>query len=340
MGDADALKLSSDSPVLLRFDLAALKGRSIEKAVLRLHSFAEYGSVKAGVFRCDQGHERPPSKPIPGIAARFPRDEGIASHPGVLLFSNFEREDWGKEWSFGTGARTLRLVDADAERRFEPLQGKALRVEIPKGANTGLNVGFKFRQKTGEEPEEAYFRYYLRFADDWETVQGGKLPGFSGTYGRAGWGGRKVDGTDGWSARGLFNLVPPPGNPLHGRVPIGNYVYHADMKGRYGEHFVWPLDHLGYLERNRWYSVEQHLKLNTPGEKDGVLRAWVEGRLALEKTDLRFRHADRLRIEQVWMNVYHGGRKPVDRDVHLYIDHVVIAREYIGPAPDLGADRR
>jgi hypothetical protein len=73
------------------------------------------------------------------------------------------------------------------------------------------------------------------------------------------------------------------------------------------------------------------VKLNTPGEKDGVLRVWIDGRPAFEKTDLRFRHTPELRIEQVWMNVYHGGREPSPHDQHLYIDNVVIARKYVGP---------
>ena len=40
---------------------------------------------------------------------------------------------------------------------------------------------------------------------------------------------------------------------------------------------------------------------------------------------------DRLKIEQLWMNVYHGGKAPSPYDQHLFIDNVVIAREYIGP---------
>jgi hypothetical protein len=62
-----------------------------------------------------------------------------------------------------------------------------------------------------------------------------------------------------------------------------------------------------------------------------VLRAWIDGRPAFAKTDIRFRTVDRLRIEQVWMNIYHGGTRPSPYDQHAYIDHVVIARKYIGP---------
>ena len=201
-----------------------------------------------------------------------------------------------------------------------------------------MNMTWQFRKQTGSEPEEVYFRYYLRFGDDWQqTVQGGKMPGISGTYGRAGWGGRKVNGKDGWSARGQFFLTLPAGNPLAGKQPLGWYCYHADMQGNYGSGWAWSDGYRGFLDNNRWYCVEQYLKLNTPGEsgsqgqRDGILRAWIDGRPAFEKTDIRFRDVDGLKIEQIWMNVYHGGTIPSPRDQHLYVDNVVIARKYIGP---------
>ena len=38
-----------------------------------------------------------------------------------------------------------------------------------------------------------------------------------------------------------------------------------------------------------------------------------------------------LKIESVWMNVYHGGTRPAARDLSIFIDNVVVARKYIGP---------
>ncbi|MCL4764220.1 MAG: hypothetical protein KJ018_20985, partial [Burkholderiales bacterium] len=89
----------------------------------------------------------------------------------------------------------------------------------------------------------------------------------------------------------------------------------------------------GVLERERWYCIEQHVRLNTPGARDGVLRAWVDGALALARDDVRLRDVEAVRIERVWMNVYHGGTAPPARDMHLDIDSVVIARERIGCMP-------
>ena len=103
-----------------------------------------------------------------------------------------------------------------------------------------MNMTYKFQREIGYEPEEIYFRYYLRFGDDWnQTVQGGKMPGISGTYGTAGWGGRPSDGTNGWSARGHFYYTIQSDNPLAGTNPMGTYCYHADMSGTYGDSWLW-----------------------------------------------------------------------------------------------------
>jgi hypothetical protein len=62
-----------------------------------------------------------------------------------------------------------------------------------------------------------------------------------------------------------------------------------------------------------------------------VLQVWVDGRLALHRADLRLRDRDDIRIEDVWMNVFHGGTAAAPSDMHAFIDQVVVARQYIGP---------
>ncbi len=334
LGNGDRLKVASGSNAsLIRFDLSGIsRETTVQQARLRLHTHRQYGggSMEIGVFRCSQGHDLPPSNPIPGLAAAYGNDAGISRNSQVVFFEDFESSGWADRWSFAQG--NMNLVTSDGKRKFKPLLGKALRVKIAEGSTGALNLGYKFQKETGQEPEEIFFRYYLRFGDDWnQTLQGGKLPGISGTYGVAGWGGRPSDGTDGWSARGAFHCTIPADNPLAHTTPIGTYCYHADMEGQYGNIWLWQEGYRGFLEKNRWYCIEQYLKMNTPGRKDGVIRAWVDGRLAFEKTDIRFRNLDRLKVEQIWMNVYHGGTKPSPYDQHLFIDNVVIAKRHIGP---------
>lgn len=254
--------------------------------------------------------------------AESPSQDGASQ---VVFHCDFDTEDWPTQWGLAKPPERAELVQADPERKFQPLRGRALRVHVEQGGHYGISLTFPFKKRLGYEPEQVYFRYYLRFADDWNPRRGGKLPGFGGTYGRAGWGGRPVDGTDGWSARGLFD------GQRDGRTPIGFYCYHMDMKGRYGSNWVWDRDQRGFLENNRWYCIEQHVQLNTLGQSDGVLRGWVDGQLAFEKTDLRFRTVDSLKIEAVWINVYLGGTWTAEQDHHLYLDEIVISKQPIGP---------
>jgi hypothetical protein len=238
---------------------------------------------------------------------------------------DFESDTWYREWGVRDRDVHTDTVAADPVRKFEPLQGKALRIKVDEGGHYGASLLYRFKRQRGEEPEEVYFRYYLRFADDWNPERGGKLPGIAGTYGRAGWGGRPVHGGDGWSARGLFL------GQKNGKTPIGYYCYHMDMTGQYGSNWVWDKDRLGYLDNNRWYCIEQYAKMNTPGQSNGILRGWVDGQLAFEKTDIRMRDVDTLKIETIWVNIYLGGTWTSRSEHHLYIDNVVISPKYIGP---------
>ncbi|MHC4518806.1 MAG: polysaccharide lyase [Planctomycetota bacterium] len=263
-----------------------------------------------------------------GLAASYPGDKGIERDPNVICFTGFDSDDWHAVWSGGR-RRTVNIVRADEERQFASWQGGALRIRVAKGQHYGASIQHLFKEKIGHEPEEIYFRYYLRLGSDWDPARGGKLPGIGATYGRGGWGGRPSDGRNGWSARGQFN------GRREGRTPIGFYCYHADMKGRYGSSWIWTRDDLGYLENSRWYCIEQYARLNTPGANDGVLRGWVDGKLAFEKTNVRMRDVPTMKIECIWINVYHGGKWSAATDDHLYMDNVVIARRYVGPmVPD------
>ena len=108
-------------------------------------------------------------------------------------------------------------------------------------------------------------------------------------------------------------------------TPVGTYAYHAEMTSDYGDAWFWSIGGRGFLARDRWYCIEQQFKVNTSGRKDGVLRAWIDGYLVYEKTDVHVRDIPRIRIEQIWMDVYHGGREVAASELHLFIDNVVIA---------------
>ena len=139
------------------------------------------------------------------LMRQFSLGRGAKAFQSAELFTcDFEDKNWHEKWEMSARRDLVEIVSADDEREFRPLDGKALRIKVKKSGHYGASLEYRFRKNHGNEPESVYFRYYLRFADDWNPQRGGKLPGLAGTYGRAGWGGRPVDGKNGWSARGLF----------------------------------------------------------------------------------------------------------------------------------------
>lgn len=341
-GDSTTLMISDTRRILIRFDLSPIPAdATVNSAQLRLYVYEEFGhsELNASVFRCDQGDDLPTGEPRMGFAENYPLDDNIASHPAVLLYSDFENDNWGEAWTFGTDSDILDVTHTDNGNLFEPLRGSALRVTVKKGDHYGMSVGFDFMEEIGYEPEKMYFRYYMRIGDNWNPSASGKMPGFGGTYNVGGWGQTPSNGTNGWSARSYFDLPIAQGNPFSEMSQIGSYVYHVDMEETYGDHEPWKNSYLGILEKNRWYCIEQYIELNNPGQNDGILYVWVDGQLAYYKTDWRWRNTENLKIERIWMDVYHGGDETAPQDMNLYFDNIVVANSYIGPMAEKNISR-
>ncbi|WP_418647177.1 polysaccharide lyase [Thauera butanivorans] len=334
LGRNDTFKLSDNQRAFIEFDLASVDMGKITSAILRLTTQRVWGNPKGevAVFMAALPGSDRVSENRRGIAEAYPGDRNIQSHPAVFFATGFEQPPFSRGWTVLAKKSLAELVNSADENGFTPLLGNALKVSLNPRQNLGLDLRYDFAKELAREPTEAYMRYYLMFGKNWQPdVDGGKLPGFAGTYNQGGWGLRASDGTNGWSARGAFarqhssnSLAPSP-------VAIGSYVYHVDSEGKSGTFWGWNLGPTGMLDTARWYAVEQYVRMNTLGKNDGVFRAWIDGELVFERTDLRFRDVDTLKIETAWFNVYHGGTAKPPREMSLYIDNVVIASEYIGP---------
>ncbi len=228
--------------------------------------------------------------------------------PGLTVA--FDSEDYIQHFSvYRAEHNTITPDPAGSDRRV-------LRVAIPRDGHYGASMQIRMKEVFGEEPEEAWARYWLYVPEDFtfrHSRAGGKLPGFTGRYGKAGWGGRRSDGTNGWSAR--MGFARPENIDVSGDVGLIFYTYHAEM-GTWGDHDGWATG----LPRGEWRRIDQYVRVNTPGERDGVLRGWVDGELALERDDLMFRDAEYedIRIEEFYFNIYYGGGHPSPVDKAFY----------------------
>ncbi len=76
------------------------------------------------------------------------------------------------------------------------------------------------------------------------------------------------------------------------------------------------------LKPGQWTRIEQEVVLNSPGNTDGVLRAWVNGRLAFETSNVGFRRDEIQSFQAVVGDIHHvrhGGWAPAPSETRLRI---------------------
>ena len=341
LGEREFLHVGPGSVGVLRFDPARLrKGApadviSAELVLVRNPASSVWSDGALGVYRLVTPWNQPFDAPERGIAAAFSADKGIETHPAVVWADNFASGSLRPGWNMAQPVRSKVMQPLAAPTAGSALMTfPSLQATIPRGEHLGLDLRFDFPQTPGKKDRsEAYFRYYLRLGPEWADVpDSGKLPGFAGTYNRAAWGGRGWHGMQGWSARGSFTKAVGREHPAYRLLPLASYVYHSKSESAYGDILVWSGSQgEALIAPNRWVCIEQHIKLNTPGRYDGVLRAWVDGKPVFAKRNFRFRDTLDLGIENVWFDLYMGGERAALRDMNINIAHVVVADRYIGP---------
>lgn len=168
---------------------------------------------------------------------------------------------------------------------------------------------------------EATLSYDVRFDRDFQFVLGGKLHGLGPR--RVITGGEPLQ-PDGWSARVMWRKGGT----------VETYTYHQDQLDRYGEAGKRRLPFR--FERERWYAVSLHVRVNTPArEANGLVRLFIDGRLVEQRDRLRLRAVDTpdSLIAKMVFSTFFGGHDPswaprrADgsyADVHATFDDFVV----------------
>jgi hypothetical protein len=203
----------------------------------------------------------------------------------------------------------------------------ALRVQYPADSASQLSAATADTEHGGAQAylawqdgpaDEAYLRYYLRFPIGFDFVKGGKLPGL---YGGRMNNGRKIpDGANGFSTRYMWRAGGA--GEVYAYLPTS--TVHGTSLGR--GRWTWPT--------GAWTSVEQHVRLNTPGQSDGLVQVWLNGTLVLEQDGLTFRTTPSLQIEGLFFSSFFGGGDAswaTPRDQYADFAGFEIAKQRIGP---------
>lgn len=226
----------------------------------------------------------------------------------------YSEEDYLRDWHCPDWAmgRENALVVSGVEAR----DGKqSLRLHFPKyrAGCTSAPGCYNWKPKLGIGLESIYYSYWVKFPENFDFVFGGKLPGIGSDNG--GTGGYKPDGKNGWSVRAMWE----------GHGELGQYVYHIDQADYFGDFFAWDTPP---IEKGKWYHIKTFVRLNTPGQKNGMIRTWLNNRQVLNRQDLRFRYVPELKIERFLFSAFFGGtgaKWAPKQDMMLYLDDFIIS---------------
>ncbi|WP_298955205.1 polysaccharide lyase [uncultured Nonlabens sp.] len=181
-----------------------------------------------------------------------------------------------------------------------------LRAEYLKNSAGGPNGGFLF-DKEFASAEEAVLEYRVKFDAGFVWAYGGKLPGLGGSSlssnGAIPAGCTRNNNSikNGFSCRLMWRSN---GGDTPARLVVYTYFPDRDIS-KCGENETI----IRGLEKNRWYTIKQYLKLNTPGQNNGIIKMFIDGVEELTLNNVKFRESGKgnVKINDLIMNTYRGG---------------------------------
>jgi len=210
----------------------------------------------------------------------------------------------------GVGGRDAGVIENVTINRIKNAPSPlVMTVSLAKGAGSAHGsmaakggVSFPWQPRAVQGKTAACLSYQVLLPADFESGRGGALPGIQG-----------VDATerseDGFVARMAWRDGGSGG--ATNRLTEGG-VTRSSVAER--EPFALP--------RGRWVKLEQEVVLNTPKQADGILRVWVDGKLAIDRAGMDYRAREDITLAGVAADVFYGteegvGSAPKDTKISL-----------------------
>lgn len=196
------------------------------------------------------------------------------------------------DWGLANGARVVKLKSGPTQHALEFNLASAPAADAPANGQNRPGIGFIWTPDQMGRVQAACLAYSVFIPDGFAFGKGGRLPGLMGSGSIATHNDRDrlaLASLVTWDPAGRFDIYPQFSNWPEGR-PLAN-----DYAGR-------------TLDRGKWVKIEQEAVLNTIGQKDGVLRAWINGNLAFQRTDISLRDRPSVMISGVLAEAVAGAK--------------------------------
>ena len=288
-----------------------------------------------------------------GIAARYPGDKNIASDPAVIFADDFESytapSQLTSKWSTAYHLQNIRIATESANVFAG---SKSLEFKLPISAAEVANKTTKIISPT---QDTLFMRSYMKW-DPGYTISGSNHNGMTMSAKYPGPGIKPRANGTGFFLFLLQNNIL--GSPLAGETSPGYshiYAYWPKQRSNFGDHWyptgmvkpwsstignegdwlAFPSQYPDFKampnflpQRNKWYCYELMVRTNTPGQRNGEVKYWINGKLVGDFPDLNMRSINTLKIDKASIGLHAGHSKRVNKK---WYDNVVIAKQYIGP---------
>ncbi len=269
----------------------------------------------------------------------------------VIFENNFDAQPSGvyteqhlaDQWNqptFDNGVREGRVSIVNGDQAFGQ-SGASMAVSYPAGQHGTKGTGAQWILRLNAQYEEATLRYRVKFRQGFDFVRGGKLPGLAG--GTAPTGSAPSDGVNGWTGRLMwrteFNGVSgQPAQLTSNAISYAKYAtsgFAGDGRQEDKRYFTEADDSRVVWQSGVWYEIVQYVKMNTPGQADGIIRVSVDGRQVYNQTDALIRRDASLKIDSMYFSTFFGGNEDwkTSKDEVVYFDDFEISVPEISEPP-------
>lgn len=259
-----------------------------------------------------------------GLALLVP--SGARAETDFHFEESFETavSEWSAHWlrnEIGSHNRIVRTENGYA--------GRGIQVTIPRGQHKGSEMILPSEVFGAKDAEIAASTLRIRIDTPFAVESQGKIPGFVGPMAVGGQGGNSCQDEVCWSGRGFYTACRNQRVEECPTYQFGVYMYGPHQTNDTGDFFF--ADSSLQLEPGKWHCLQTFVKMNEPGESNGIFMAFIDGQIEKGVTVYTmFRQAgDQSGIRGFWLNFYEGGKEPAKTEMKISFDELQISRQLI-----------
>jgi len=252
-------------------------------------------------------------------------------HPEWIFCDDFEDErplvDQGRYFEYSNDEGDFVVADSVGVNGSRGMRARFQAGEVSAGAlhlAFGRVPGSYFDKgiRPGEDFRDIYYRMYLRNQAGWQGSPAKLSRAF--IFAGSNWSQAMIAHL--WST-GDYLLIDPASGVENGNVVTTRYNDFDHLHWLGHQKGVTPL--FATDNADKWFCIEAHVRLNDPGQSNGVQEFWINGNLETRRTGLNFvdTYSD-YGINAVYLENYWNAGSPKLQE--RYFDSFVVSTKRIG----------